>query len=478
MAPRTAAPTPPTTTTPPDPPATSRHAAAALASQRDVATAATDLETYRIALDRRQVTFHEVAGAWFHLSSPDLTPELRPAFQAVFPELLDVFAQPRGGIITSYFCRNLKVAAVLTDIARAAELPESIPLAEPAAPASAAAGPHAATPAPAAPEVATAPAPASQAEHVAPESPERGNGASKTSATEAPVATEQAADPPQRRLRRLRASFQPPRASSSAIHLEPTFGDPDDWRAKQIIFDCLDLHYRALEFLTPKPRKICMRMVFGVITALLGTLDARHAPGAEKTRPAFGNDPREAASLERELAQAERYYARSAQRTAQLQYFTGMLVFGLPLLLGFTGLATLFGWINPLREPLIVCLLVGGLGAVVSVMNRMTSGKLVLTAESGRATIRLLGAMRPLIGAVFGVAMYVLLAGGLVTIAEATTGTGATRTYFYAAIAFAAGFSERFAQDMLAGAAGGLTSTPGTQAVAAENEPRPKSGGS
>lgn len=458
MAPRTAAPTSPPAA-PPDTPAPASHVvlprppgAPPAPTDRDVITAATELETYRVALERRQVTFHQVAGAWFHLSDPALPADLRPGFQAVFPELLDSFAQPRGGIITSYFCRNLKVAAVLTDIARAAELPESIPRAAPA----------------------TAPGAAASAA-----TPERANGAKDTAPDPPAQAKPRTGDrTDQRRLPRLRASFQPPRASSSAIHLEPTFGDPDDWRAKQIIFDCLDLHYRALEFLTPKPRKICMRMVFGVITALLGTLDARHAPGAERNPAPFGEDPREAASLERELAQAERYYARSAQRTAQLQYFVGMLGFGLPLLLGFTLAAALVGWIDPLSEPLIVCLLVGGLGAVVSVMNRMTSGKLVLTAESGRATIRLLGAIRPLIGAVFGVAVYVLLAGGLITIAQATTGSGVTRTYFYAGIAFAAGFSERFAQDMIAGAAGGLTSTPGTQAVAAENEPRPKSGGS
>lgn len=95
-------------------------------------------------------------------------------------------------------------------------------------------------------------------------------------------------------------------ASSSAIHLEPAFGDPESWKAKAILFRCLELHYRALEFLKPKPRKIAMRMVFSVIAALLGSLDARAARG--DGAKSFGDDPKELEAVEEELARAERYY--------------------------------------------------------------------------------------------------------------------------------------------------------------------------
>lgn len=81
-------------------------------------------------------------------------------------------------------------------------------------------------------------------------------------------------------------------------------------------------------------------------------------------------------------------------------------------------------------------------------MSRMSAGKLALNHESGKGIIRLLGGMRPLIGAVFGVALYVLLEGGLLSLAPAD---GADRVYFYAGVAFVAGFSERFAQDAVAG---------------------------
>jgi hypothetical protein len=108
----------------------------------------------------------------------------------------------------------------------------------------------------------------------------------------------------------------------------------------------------------------------------------------------------------------------------------------------------------------------GGVGAIVSVMNRMTSGSLILVAESGKAIIRLLGAIRPLLGGVLGLALYVLLSAGLVSFAA--TPEDGKEVLLAAGLGFLAGFSERFAQDMIAGAAGGQTSAPATAAVQAE----------
>ena len=397
-----------------------------------------DYGAYQLALERGQVTFHHVAGAWFHLCDEGLSHAQRERFRELFPRLIDTFAEPRGGIVTSYFCRNIRVAAALTDIRRAAELPETVPVAS--------------------------------------------AGRSKTEATNGDnghssrMAWRRASNghKPTGRFQRLRPAslhvIKPLSASSSAIHLEPTFGDPADWQAKRILFACLDLHYRALEFLTPKPRKICMRLAFGVITSLLGTLDSRRAPGFDPAAPS--SDPAELECLEVELARAERYYARSSQRTAQLEYFIGMLLLGLPLLIVAVGAAAIVTSTDLLSSPLLVSLLAGGVGAIVSVMNRMTSGGLVLVAESGKAIIRLLGAIRPLLGGVLGLALYVLLSAGLVSIA-ATPNDG-NEVLVAAGLGFLAGFSERFAQDMIAGAAGGQTSAPATAAV----HPEPPGAGS
>jgi hypothetical protein len=391
-----------------------------------------DYGAYQIALERRQVTFHHVAGAWFHLCDEALSHQQRERFRELFPLLMDTFAEPRGGVVTSYFCRNIRVAAALTDIRKAAELPETVPTAGPGEPAIEGANGH--------------------------------NGHSSRTPWRRDANGGQSTGRFQRLKPPVPHPIRPMSASSSAIHLEPTFGDPADWQAKRILFSCLDLHYRALEFLTPKPRKICMRLAFGVITSLLGAIDSRRGPGSDPAAAAV--DPAEIEGLERELARAERYYARSSQRTAQLEYFIGMLLLGLPLLVVAVAAAALATGSDILETPLLVSLLAGGVGAIVSVMNRMTSGSLVLVAESGKAIIRLLGAIRPLLGAVLGIALYVLLSAGLVSVAS--TPNNGKEVLVAAGLGFLAGFSERFAQDMIAGAAGGQTSTPATAAVQAE----------
>ena len=239
--------------------------------------------------------------------------------------------------------------------------------------------------------------------------------------------------------------FDPAPASSSAIHIEPTFGDPADWKAKEILFHCLHLHYKALEFLTPQPRKICMRMIFGVIATLLGTLDQRQLDIVSgKTDKPFGSDPAEIATLERELAQAQAYYRQSAQRQAQLEYLLGMLTF---LVLAAIMTAIVAASTGTLDTPAMLSVLGGATGAVVSVLSRMSSGSLKLSPESGKKTIRALGFMRPVIGAVFGAVIYLFLDGGIVDVLAPPT--NGSHLAFYAGLGFLSGFSERFAQDVI-----------------------------
>jgi hypothetical protein len=390
-------------------------------ARRRVAMAAeSDLEASRYAHWRGMVTFHDVANAWFNMSDPNLSDELRAEFKAVFPGLLDAFAQPRKGIVTAYFCRHIRVAAALTDIGHAAGAPEGVPEAQLKGP-----PPDAIRP-----------------------------------LLEAQAAEDAEDCAPTRWYRRLQRPhpFAPAPAASSAIHIEPTFGDPADWKAKELLFHCLHLHYKALEFLAPQPRKICLRMIFGVITTLLGTLDQRqldHVAG--KPNMAFGSNPAEVETLERELAQAQAYYRQSAQRQAQLEYLLGMLAC-LVLAAATTALVAVTAGL--LDKPATVAALGGATGATVSVLARMSSGGLRLTPESGTRTIRALGFMRPIIGAVFGAVIYAFLDGGIVEIFSPPS--GASELAFYAGLGFLSGFSERFAQDVIAEGASKTQPLPGT----------------
>jgi hypothetical protein len=349
------------------------------------------------------VTFHDVAAAWFAITDSRLRDDQRAAFAQIFPQLREAFATPRGGIVTAVFCRRIRVAAALTSSDRAAENPEGV------------------------------------------------IDANRRRVAELPDDT---VDDDEGRLHHAARVVFSSRlidtqsAGGSAIHVETSLGDPADLKAKAILFTCLDLHNRAVEFLPSKPRKVSMRMIFGVVTALLGMLDARK-DGELK--------PDEVGCLQNELDRAERYIATSMQRRAQLHYFVGMVWSWVALLLVFAavaGVAALARDLPLIKELIVLTPLAGGLGAVVSVLQRMTSGRIRLVAEDGRRTIRILGAIRPVLGAILGLVLFVFLTGRLIPF-DGKNLSAVAAPYYVLGLAFIAGFSERFAQDMLSGAAGG-----------------------
>jgi hypothetical protein len=329
-------------------------------------------------------------------------PATAHAYEEIFPDLMRVFSKQRNGVISAYFCENIRVAAALTDIWSAANRPDGRILSLP------------------------------ELEREKREETKRER-------------KEQGLSWIVRAWHRIgnRLHFRrryAERASSTAIHLEPMFGDPDSPRAKEILFRCMKVHYHALEYLTPKPRKICMRMTFNVITTLLGTLDSRAARGQRAS--AFESSYDDQRTLERELANTENYYLTSAQRTARLEYLSGVL-FGVPLAAAGAFAIYKLDWAP--RE-LAICFAAGALGALVSVMERLTTNKLVLNHEVGKAALRITGTIRPFFGALFGLAVFVFISGDVF---DVQVPDGEAQRYFFAAIAFLAGFSERFARDVV-----------------------------
>jgi hypothetical protein len=90
----------------------------------------------------------------------------------------------------------------------------------------------------------------------------------------------------------------------------------------------------------------------------------------------------------------------------------------------------------------------GALGAVVSVMLRVSNRPLSISYNAGRSLIWLAGYFRPIVGAIFGLAFYVLINAGFLKVLAAPRDIG-SRAFFVAAVCFAAGFSERRAQDFI-----------------------------
>jgi hypothetical protein len=76
-----------------------------------------------------------------------------------------------------------------------------------------------------------------------------------------------------------------------------------------------------------------------------------------------------------------------------------------------------------------------------------------LNFELGRKWLALVGAVRPLIGAVFGLVLFGLIEGSFLPIS--LSGDALTRFFTIAILSFAAGFNERWAQDVLLQTTGG-----------------------
>jgi hypothetical protein len=150
------------------------------------------------------------------------------------------------------------------------------------------------------------------------------------------------------------------------------------------------------------------------------------------------------ASLRIRLANEERNYLAAVQRVAQNAYLDGMLKGFAALLVVLAALAVA-SYLTGIGAGWFTASTLGGIGAVLSVLQRLGRG-LDLAPEGKKSGFGRQGFVRPWIGAVLGIASFVLLKGGLVSITP-PSGT-ANKMLFYGGIAFLVGFGERFAKDM------------------------------
>lgn len=139
------------------------------------------------------------------------------------------------------------------------------------------------------------------------------------------------------------------------------------------------------------------------------------------------------------------------QRQSRFTYLGGalagaVLCIGLAVLLG---LADRRWWAGQVAVgPFLAAGIFGVFGAVTSVFQRISNGSLILDYTAGLWQKRLLGALRPVVGGVLGVTAHFVLVGGILGGRAAAADARATFAFF-ALIGFAAGFSERFATDMI-----------------------------
>lgn len=219
---------------------------------------------------------------------------------------------------------------------------------------------------------------------------------------------------------------------------------------------CQQVAYTAWHRLTRFDRRQCQNMIFSVIEEALRQLDSPSKPKADRSvRP-----------LVKRLNEAEDFMLRCAARRAQAKYLKGMLggtvVTG--LVIGALALVLAEGGdLTRLAGQLLLVATAGAVGAVVSVLWRMTSGSFrmnlpTLSHEMKGTDLRLVAGLRPVIGLVFALATITLVRGAVIPVDQES---GETQTALFAGIGFLAGFSERLAQDMFVRSGQGLTGVMG-----------------
>jgi hypothetical protein len=143
------------------------------------------------------------------------------------------------------------------------------------------------------------------------------------------------------------------------------------------------------------------------------------------------------------LAKAEAYYREAANGQAQMVYFGGMAAVAVALSIVAAVWLTL-DWSSP-----VAALIAGAVGAVVSVVQRINTGRFTLEYDVGGPYAFFLGGLRPLIGGAFAMAISFAFSGGLLHLPVAAGETTDDRRLALLVLAFVAGFSERWAQDTL-----------------------------
>lgn len=227
------------------------------------------------------------------------------------------------------------------------------------------------------------------------------------------------------------------------LHWATDWSTKDQPKLMSLLYRCEALAVRVQEVLRDTSQRLAMQSLFTVISFVLGFGETERA-----------HNDRAVAEVDRsvrvELKAIDSYYRRAAVRSGQIVYVAGMLLGMVPvvlvvilaLVLRLSGTHTL-----PARQGLL-CIAAGSIGALISVMARMNSGRVRVDWEFGKDTLRTLGALRPFVGGMFGLFTFFALTSGVIAL---SVGDKHKTTYFYVLFAFAAGFSERLAQDMLLG---------------------------
>lgn len=237
--------------------------------------------------------------------------------------------------------------------------------------------------------------------------------------------------------------------------LDLRFHRATDWATRdaagisEVLDRCETLALKTREVLRTTSERIATQWIFSLASHLLGYVERRNGqPDPVEAR-------RTAHDAEVELARIEAYYDRAGTKAGRIVYVQGMVVLGVAILTVFAFLCAAillafdaYDVYSDDIQLIFACYAAGALGAIVSVMTRMAShgNKLYVDYEVGRRNLLVLGSLRPFVGAIWGVAFYFAVKGGLFQLAP----NQATRPfYWFTILSFFAGFSERFTKVLI-----------------------------
>jgi hypothetical protein len=243
------------------------------------------------------------------------------------------------------------------------------------------------------------------------------------------------------------------RPPSIRLHCATDWATRDAPELGHAIHTTETLAIRVSEVLHGTSERVAMQWLLSVAGYLLSVVDKVHG------KPKAAEVSRAAHRARAELKQVEDYYDRAGEKAGRLVYFWGMMI-GVAAL---AVIAVVGAWVYSLvadfqpksegTRMFFICYGMGAVGAVISVLTRMASrgSEAWVDYEVGRPALRRVGSFRPVIGAVFAVVLYFALQSGLVQL-TVDSANEQQLVYFYAALAFIAGFSERRARLLLGGA--------------------------
>jgi hypothetical protein len=215
------------------------------------------------------------------------------------------------------------------------------------------------------------------------------------------------------------------------------------------------------QYLNGSDLRRCLEMIFDTLNGTLGMMN-RAADSKLGQDQIITVNEETLTVYEGDLAHAQRFFDRATQRRSQITYFWGMTA-GLAIPAVVIGCLTIV-WIQTDSDfdfgPLVGALGAGAIGAWISVIQRMASSSLQLDYSAGSSQLRLLGMFRPVVGAIFGAALYFVIESEVLPVAIRSDGRN--DLFFFIAVGFIAGFQERWAQDMLTLSKNNLNRTPET----------------